>query len=136
MDAREEEEQRQNEQAEARGDEPEGQVSEVVNLAEADQPIQPSDAVAGSPADDPAHPVQEGPTGPDAPMRRIDEGLVDVDEVDEEEVHEAVGAQQAPPPEEYRPADPDLEEQAGRPDAVETGEWAAPGPDPGDGRDS
>ena len=46
-----------------------GQVSEASNLENADEPIMPDQAVAGSP-DAESGEVQEGETGPNAPTGR------------------------------------------------------------------
>jgi hypothetical protein len=43
-----------------------GQVSEVAALGDPDQPIDPSDSVAGQPEGESGK-TDEGPTGPDAP---------------------------------------------------------------------
>jgi hypothetical protein len=51
-----------------------GQVSEVSGMdpADADTPIEPSDATAGSPSDESGH-AQEGEAGPDAKPRYNEE---------------------------------------------------------------
>ena len=65
----------------------EGQVSEASNLEDADEPIQPDQAVAGAP-DAESGDVQEGKTGPNARTGGEKSEYTDDDEDDQAATHD------------------------------------------------
>lgn len=65
----------------------EGQVSEASNLENADEPIQPDQAVAGAP-DAESGDVQEGKTGPNARTGGEESEYTDDDSSDQASTHD------------------------------------------------